>query len=199
MEEVMHFIFNFLAAAVGIYSLLIFIRIIISWFGDSASGRPVELLYRVTDPYLDCWRNILNLRLGFIDLSPVVAVAFLSLLQKILYNLSRFERISAGNIIANIFSSLWSIVSFILGFCLIVIVLRLIAYITNRDMYSSFWRVIDTISQPLLYRTNRMLFGKRIPGYLRGIITSIIVLSAIWAVGSFVMPQIAGFIARLPF
>ena len=195
----MHFIFGFLAAAAGVYSLLIFIRIIISWFGGTAGGRPVELLVRVTDPYLDWWRRKLNLSFGFLDLSPIVGIAFLSIIQNILYSLSRFERFSVGNLLAIVILSCWSAVSFILGFCLLIIFLRFIAYITNRDIYSPFWRIIDNISQPLLYRLNRLFFGNRIASYVKGIVFSMLFLAVIWIGGGFLIPLLVKIISQLPF
>jgi YggT family protein len=195
----MSLIFSLLAAAAGIYSLLILVRIVISWFGGTVTGKPIDLLTRVTDPYLDWWRRALNLRLGFLDLSPLAAVASLSVVQSIFHSISIFNRISLGNIIAILLLSIWSVVSFILGFCMIIIVLRLIAFITNRDIYASFWRVIDSISQPLLYRTNRILFRKRIPNFLKGMITSILALGAIMLGGGFLLPRLAGLLSRLPF
>jgi len=195
----MRFFFNFLAAAAGIYSLLIFIRIIITWFSGNVAGKPVNFLARITDPYLDWWRRNLNLRLGFLDLSPIAAIAFLSLVQNLLYSFVRIEKITVGNILAIILLSLWPIVSFILGFCLILILLRFIAYLTNRDMYGTFWRIIDAITQPLLYRTNRIIFGDKITGYVKGVIISFLVLAAIWLGGKLIIPQIAKLLVKLPF
>jgi len=195
----MRFLFSFLAAVAGIYSLLIFIRIIISWFSGNVTGKPVDLLSRITDPYLDWWRRTFNLRLGFLDLSAVAAIVFLSLVQNLLYSFSVIEKITVGHILAIVLLSIWPVVSFLLGLCIIIILLRLFAYLTNRDIYSTFWRMIETISQPLLYRTNRILFGNRIPGYLKGIIASFLMLTAIWILGKLIIPQIAKIFASLPF
>jgi len=195
----MRFVFSFLAAAVGIYSLLIFIRIIISWFSGNVTGKPVDLLSRITDPYLDWWRRTFNLRLGFLDLSAVAAIAFLSLVQSLLYSFSVIEKITVGHILAVVLMSVWPVVSFLLGFCIILILLRIFAYLSNRDIYSPFWRFIDALTQPLLYRTNRIIFGNRIPGYLKGIFASFLMLAAIWILGKLIIPQIAKIFASLPF
>jgi len=94
----MRLVISILSAAVSFYTLLIFIRIILSWFSNAVDSKPVELLSRVTDPYLDWWRRLLNLRLGFLDLSPLVGIAALAVLRGILYTLSRYERISIGTV-----------------------------------------------------------------------------------------------------
>jgi len=191
-------IFGVLAAVTGIYSILILVRILISWFGNFAYSKPVALLSRITDPYLDWWRHRFNIRIGFLDFSAVVGIAALSLLQNIFYSLSHSVKITIGFILAVLLFSIWNIVSFILGFCLIVIILRMIAYLTNRDIYSPFWQVIDSISQPILYRLNRIFFGNRIANYLKGIILSILSLGAIWIGGKIAVPFLARLLAGLP-
>ena len=198
MEEVMLRIISILAAVVSLYSILIFIRIIISWFAGAVDSRPVELLCRITDPYIDWWRKMLNLRLGFLDLSPIAGIAALSVLRSILYTISRYERISIGSILALVLMAVWSIASFILGFCVIVLVLRIFAFLTNRDMYTPFWKIVESIAQPLLYKTNRLIFGNRIGSYLKGIIISTLILTAIWIGGGFLMPLIANLLFKLP-
>ncbi|MDR0585213.1 MAG: YggT family protein [Treponema sp.] len=194
----MRIIMNLLANIAALYSLLILIRVMLTWFSGARYGKPVELLSKVTDPYLDWWRDTLRLRAGFLDLSPIAAMAALSLAQSIFSTIARYGRISLGIILAIVLSALWSALSFILGFCLIILVLRLIAFMTNRDIYGVFWRIIDTISQPLLYRINRIIFGKRLVNYLTGIIAAIAVLAAIWIGGRFAVRLLAGLLLRLP-
>jgi YggT family protein len=198
MEGLMRIIFGFLAACASIYSILIVLRFIISWFGGAYNVKPVQLLNRVTDPYLDWWRARLNLRLGIMDLSPVAAIAALSVLQNVLFSLSRFDRITIGAICGIVLMSLWSVISFILIFCIIILIIRIFAYMTNRNIYSPFWKVIDSISQPLLYRTNRIVFGKKIPNYLKGIIISTLAIAAVWLAGGFLVPVFARLLAALP-
>jgi len=194
----MRIIFSILSTAVSIYIILIFIRIIISWFISDGESKPLDFLRYITDPYIDWWRNKLYLRLGFMDLSPLVGVAVLSILRIILYKISQSERITIGNILGLILISLWSIASFILGFCVIVLILRIIAYLTNRDIYTPFWKVIESITQPLLYETNRLIFGNRIENFLKGIIISTIIILAIWIGGGIIMPLLATLLSKLP-
>ena len=174
---------NLLATLVGIYSLLIVIRIILTWFGNVHYGKPMELLSRVTDPYLEWWRRRLNLRAGVLDLSPIIAMAALSVLQTICSRIASKGSISLGIILAVCLSALWSAASFLLGFCCVILVLRFIAYMSNRNMYSTFWRVIDSIAQPLMYRINRIIFGKRLVRFTTGILASIAAVTAVWIGG----------------
>jgi YggT family protein len=198
MEEIMNSIFGFLAMAVSIYSILILIRIVISWFGQSVSGKPVELLYNVTDPYLNWWRRNLNLRIGFLDFSAVAGIVVLSLLQNILYTISRTGGITIGNVLAILILGICNIISFILGFFIIILVLRMIAYLTNRNIYSPFWNIIDSVSQPILYKLNRIFFGSKIGNYLKGMIFSILTLVLIWICGGIIVQLIASMLYRIP-
>ena len=196
MERTISFIFGLAASLLGIYSTLIIIRIIFTWFSGFRYSKPVAILSRITDPYLNWWRQKFNLRAGILDLSPIVAMAALSVVQTLCAAIARRGSISLGIVLVVCLSALWSAVRFLLGFCLLIIVLRLIAYFARANIYSPFWQVIDTISRPILYRINRIIFGKRIVRYTTGIIASIVVLAALMAGGSFAVQAISALLLR---
>ena len=189
---------GFLTSALGLYSLLIIIRIILTWFPGTQYSKPAQLLARITDPYLDWWRRHFPLRVGILDLSALLGVIALSVAQTICSSIARYGRISLGVILAVCLSALWSAASFVLGFCAIVLVLRLIAYLSNANMFSPFWQVIDSISRPLLYRIGRIIFGRRIVGYMTSMLVSIAVLAALWIVGRIAVVVLTGLLYRLP-
>jgi len=64
----------------AIYSLLIFARIVISW-GASPHNRLLHFLIRVTEPVLGPFRRVIP-PLGMIDISPIVVLLLLDLLQR---------------------------------------------------------------------------------------------------------------------
>ena len=194
----MKFIMGILSSFLGFYSLLIVIRIMLTWFSSARHSKPAMLLARVTDPYLDWWRRNFNLRAGILDLSPIAAMAALSVAQTVCSSIARQGRISLGSILAICLSALWSAAGFIVGFCIVVLVLRLIAYWFNSNMFSPFWQVVDSISRPLLYRINRIIFGKRIVSYLTGIIASIAALGVLWLLGHFAVRLLFGLLLRSP-
>jgi YggT family protein len=194
----MRFVMNVLAGLTSLYTLLIFIRVMLTWFSGAHYGKPVEILCRVTDPYLNFWRGIPGLRAGFLDLSPIAGMAALSLAQSIFSTIANYGRISLGIILAITLSALWSAASFILGFFIVVLALRFIAYMTNRNIYGAFWRIVDTIAQPLLYRINRIIFGKRLVNYLTGLIIAILALLALRIGGGFAVRLLLRLLPRLP-
>jgi YggT family protein len=195
----MRIVMNILASLTGLYMLLAFIRIMLTWFGSAQYGKPAEILGRITDPYLDWWRRSVPIRAGSLDLSPIAGMVFLSLLQNIFSVTARFGSISLGIILAIILSAVWSALSALLGFFLIVLILRFIAYITNRNIYGVFWHVVDLISQPILYRINRLFFKNRIINYLSSLILSSLFLLALLIAGNLAVRAGSELLLRLPF
>ena len=157
----------------GIYMVILVFRIILTWFSGMGRSGIEDFLARITDPYLNWFRRFSFLRVGFMDLSPIVALGVLSLVNRIVNMLARYGRISLGIILALTLQALWGAVSFVLGFLLIVLILRLIAYLTRQDSGSPFWRIVETISQPVLFRINRLLFRGRIVNFMTSLIISI--------------------------
>ncbi|MDR2747266.1 MAG: YggT family protein [Treponema sp.] len=190
---------NLIGGLAGLYMLLIFIRVMLSWFNISSLGRPAELLGQITDPYLDWWRRFPILRTGFLDLSPIAAMAALSLVQTACGITASYGRISLGILLAIVLQAVWSVLSFVLVFFIIVFLLRLIAYLSNRNIYSAFWKIVDSISQPVLYRITRIFYRRRLINYLAGILLSIGVLTALEIGGYFLTALLTGIFQRLPF
>jgi YggT family protein len=193
----MRIIMNLLAGAAGLYAFLILIRVMLTWFGGAQFGRPAEILGRVTDPYLDWWRRF-PLRAGFLDLSPILGMAALSLAQNIFSTIGSYGFISLGMVLAIILSGLWSVVSFFLGFFALILGLRLFAYLTGRNIYSNFWRIIEAVARPVLYRISRIIFGNRLVNYRTGMIVSVAVLLVLMIAGRLAVGLVTGLLIRLP-
>lgn len=194
----MSFLISILASVTSIYMFLIFVRIILTWFSGVSYRRAIEILSSLTDPYLNWFRRFSFLRVGFIDLSPIAAMMVLSVVNNILFTLSRYGGISLGIVLAMLLSALWSALSFILGFFIIILGLRLFAFLTNQNIYISLWRIVDTISQPVLYRINRIIFRRRLVKYLTGLLTSLAVLVVLMLVMRFGIAWVTLLLIRLP-
>jgi len=89
----MTLVLSIISTALAIYSFLIFVRIIMSWVplrSGTPSYRVYSILYDVTEPYLRVFRRYLPLvRFGnaALDLSPVVGLAVLFIVQALLSRL----------------------------------------------------------------------------------------------------------------
>ena len=181
---------RFITAIIYFYILLLSLRIILSWFQGSVSGRPWDLLIRVTDPYLSLFRRLHFLRQGMFDFTPLAAILTLVIVLRIIDAIGRFGRISLGIFLGVVTSAIWSAVAFLLVLFLIIGILRAILVAIPSSQGSrisgalgfmvepavSLVRRILPVRQPLsdrqyLYLTIAFLFVVRLlGGYLFGLL-----------------------------
>lgn len=72
-----------------IYTILLIVRIVGSWFPQLARYRIMHLIYEVTEPYLGLFRRIIPPIGGVLDLSPLLAFFALQLMEYFLIALIR--------------------------------------------------------------------------------------------------------------
>ncbi|KPK33204.1 MAG: hypothetical protein AMS24_01800 [Chlamydiae bacterium SM23_39] len=71
------------------YTLMLFVRILGSWFPALSRYPIMHFVYHYTEPYLKIFRKILPPLGGVIDLSPLLAFFALKLLQSFLLSIFR--------------------------------------------------------------------------------------------------------------
>lgn len=72
--------------AFQVYTLMIFGRIIASWFPQLYEYKLMQFVAYYTDPYLNLFRRFIP-PLGMIDLSPIVAFLCLGFIQNLMVQL----------------------------------------------------------------------------------------------------------------
>ena len=73
-----------LAQTISIYTLILLVRVLLSWFPNLDWGNPVlSTVSAVTDPYLNAFRGLIP-PLGGLDLSAIIAFLALQLIQSLL-------------------------------------------------------------------------------------------------------------------
>jgi YggT family protein len=79
---------NTLAQFLNIYLLLIFVRILLTWFPTvNWMNQLTSVLSPITDPYLNVFRSFIP-AIGGLDLSPIVAIIVLQVVAQILGSLA---------------------------------------------------------------------------------------------------------------
>lgn len=73
-------------AAFQVYTMLIFARVLLSWFRHNPYQPVVRFIYDLTEPFLRLFRRVIP-PLGMIDISPLVALLVLSVLRQIVVSL----------------------------------------------------------------------------------------------------------------
>ncbi len=77
-------IIQFLFVLINVYQIILFLRVMLSWFRiDPYSNAFARLLYALTEPVLEPIRAILP-PAGMIDFSPLVAFLLLAVIQMVL-------------------------------------------------------------------------------------------------------------------
>lgn len=69
-----------LSAALEIYSVLLVIYILLSWFPNAYQSKLGQLLAQICEPYLDVFRRIIP-PIGMISISGIVALIALNLVS----------------------------------------------------------------------------------------------------------------------
>ena len=174
---VVSLVFRMLGAATSAYLMLCIVRIFMSWFPASSGGRAAELLGRVTEPYLAPWRRVTFLRFGSMDFSPIAALAVLSAASRV-FAIASYGSLTPGLVLALVVEMIWSPVSFLLGFFIVLIVARILAYMAHWNSLHPIWRAVDAMINPALYRIQRVIYRNRIVNYMQGLATGVLVLLA---------------------
>ncbi|NET31773.1 MAG: YggT family protein [Cyanothece sp. SIO1E1] len=88
MSAALALLITALSRFLTIYLVLLFIRILLSWFPNvDWSRQPFSIVSQLTDPYLNLFRSIIP-PLGGIDFSPILAIFLLQFLQSGISQLS---------------------------------------------------------------------------------------------------------------
>ncbi len=81
MSSLVPLLFNTIVTFINIYTALLFIRILLSWFPNiNWFDPPFSILSQLTDPYLNIFRSIIP-PLGGLDFSPILALLLLQVVQ----------------------------------------------------------------------------------------------------------------------
>lgn len=177
--EVVRKVSSVLASLIGIYSLLIVIRIIFSWIDNiqranawrngyniqgqnSTISSISNVLCRLTDPYLNIFKGITSLRRSHIDFTPLVAIIVLNLFQSIFNTVAISGRITIGVILALIVKLSWeSFFAYILFFLLVLLIVRYFIGRSNSMNAQNWLNAIDPIINAPVQRVYKIFFAKK--------------------------------------
>lgn len=82
--EALSFLLQVLAQTLSIYTVVLLVRVLLSWFPNLDWGNPIlSTVSSITDPYLNAFRGLIP-PLGGLDLSAILAFLALQLVQSLL-------------------------------------------------------------------------------------------------------------------
>lgn len=197
--EIVSVIMKFLGAVVSVYTLLCFIRILLTWIPNMSYNRFTVFLGRICDPYLNLFRGIRWLIWGSFDFSPAIALCILGAASTLLGNFANAGKVSIGVLLAMIVSLAWSIVSSLLVFLIIVLVVRLLMMIFSKGGEGAFIQAFDRAISSIVFRISSTFYGKKSVTYKKALIVSAITVFAIQIAGGIVISVLTNLIGSLPF
>lgn len=192
-------IMQLLSIVLSIYSFIIFVRIILTWFQTEDFAQITAFVARITDPYLNWFRQFEFLRIGGIDLSIIAGLITLWVARSIAVNIAYAGTISFGMILAIVLTAVAGAVFFFLTIFLIMAVIRFLGALFGANTATRFWIVLDQIIEPLVHRVVTPLARGRFVSYQ----TALLIFSAIdlgvIILGRFLVSLLAGVLRSIPF
>lgn len=145
----MHEIAQIIRVVVQIEVILIFVRVLLSWFPGIPPWHPmVRLLVAFTDPVLIPFRRILP-TIGGLDFSPIVALILLQVVGNFVADL--VDTSGAGAPVAyTVANAVYNIVHAILLILIIIVLLRVVVSFLKVSPFHPAVRLIRDISTPLV-------------------------------------------------
>ncbi|BAQ60842.1 cell division protein YlmG/Ycf19 (putative) [Geminocystis sp. NIES-3708] len=87
MSNISYLVINTVTNFIQLYLILIFVRILLSWFQTAEwAGNVISFLAPITDPYLNIFRSFIP-PLGGIDFSAILAIFVLQLIPQLLISI----------------------------------------------------------------------------------------------------------------
>lgn len=193
-------IFTIVSAALSLYMIICFVRIMLSWFPGAQYSPVGRFLSSLCDPYLNLFRRF-PLRLGAFDFSPALALCVLIALSSIFTNISRGAHITLGAVLAMLLSMAWSIVNSLLLFMIVLLLVRLVVIMIQGgySAYGSLWDQFDRALSPIVFKIASPFSRRNGLPYKTALIISLLGLAAIMFAGRYAVGLLANILYSLPF
>ncbi len=195
---------SIVATLLSFYSLLIWLRIILTWIRVPGQTQENPLAYyigKVVDPYLSWFRGISSLKRSHIDLTPLVALAVLSVVQSMLRFYGAYGTITIGMVVALILQTLWSyLLSPVFWFLIILLGFRLFFFCYKRSAKTiSYITMLDSLIGGVLNWVQRIFYPKRTINDRQLVTTAMVFFIVLYIAASFVLRFLVNFFGNLSF
>lgn len=197
MNDFIFSIFKTLISIINIYYLLIFIRIIITWFPSVSYTTLGRLLSSICDPYLNWFRRFKFLRFGMLDFTPVLAIGVLMMVSSVLQNFMMMNHFSIGILLATIVGMVGSFAHSFLSIVLILLIIRLVVNLLNKDS-SDIWRNFDNVLTPIVYKISKIFAPNKIIKHRTILILSVIFTFLAMFLCDFIFGNVSNLLSILP-
>ncbi|MFA6864911.1 MAG: YggT family protein [Sphaerochaetaceae bacterium] len=159
----------FLSSVLGIYNILIWIRILFSWIqipgqmrGTQQEGPIITFIGKIVDPFLNMFKGVRGLSTKTIDFSPLLAFALLSIVKSLLQIYGQTGSLTLAVTVALILQTLYSyMISPFFVIFIILLVVRLYFCYRRTPTTIAMARGLETIIGGLLNFVQKTFFGSK--------------------------------------
>ena len=186
----------FLARLISLYSFLIWLRIILSWFSPyPREGSLTWYFSKIIDPYLNLFRSR-KFVIGYIDFSPLFAIAVLSVAQSLLTIFASFGTLRLSLVLMVLLNAFWSYgLQLFLMILIIMLVIRLIGTLTHNPGFSR----ISMITESLIRKVQAPFFPRRIVKESTLAVIALIIAVLAYFACRYVIALLMNLSLRIPF
>ena len=186
---------DFFTGMISIYMLFILLRIVMSWFTSPHSENGV--LAKLCDPYLNLFRKTGFFTIGYIDFSPIVALAVLVIAANILNHLGLAGTITFSIVLAIFIRSIWSAIYSLMFFIFIIAVIRLIIALIKPNAQSAILTTLDSLLAPVSAKISSIFV--RNSNFTTNLTLFAVVLIITYFVGNLLINFLYNNILKIPF
>lgn len=196
--DTIYTLLGFLATIISLYSTICLVRIFLTWIPSLRYNRVTMFLAKICDPFLNWFRNIHWLKVGSIDLSPILAFACLSIVSAILSSIAKLHRFSLGIILQVALQLVWSLVTSLLTIIIILLIIRLIFIFLKKDS-ASYWISVDNFLYKISSKILQIFNRKSTVNIQTSVIITLIAAILIRIFGSLLINLIGNLLIKIPF
>lgn len=196
----LHFLFTTIAAVLNLYSILCIVTIFMSWAPGLKFTSFGRFMTAITDPFLNIFRRMKFLTIGFVDFSPIIAIGVLELISSVFSHIANTGRIYLGGIIGSLIYMIWNLVSTILIIIALIVLVRWIVLLVNHGQtpYNSAWNQIDAFLEKISYKFSKIIMRKPVK-YQTSLLVTWISCAVIYLAGRIIFGYILYFCSIIPF
>ncbi len=149
-----------ISSLISLYMLVCLVRVFLTWVPSLAYSSFGRLLSQIADPWLNLFRRFNPLKRYGVDISPIFAFAVLMLVANILNQIANSRHFSITSILGFTISMVWSVVSSLLTFFNIIVLVRLVANLLNKNQ-GQIWQSIDQLLNPAIQKVTSLVTKNR--------------------------------------
>lgn len=197
-NEVLMKISLFLARVLNAYSILLWIRIIFSWFSkNNARNSYVYWMGRLVDPYLNVFKGKKS-TIGMLDFSPILAVGVIYVFESILQFYGYYGTLTLSRILYIFLTAFWSYgLSVYFWVLFIALVFKVIgAFSSNPQTRMATYTVASSAS--FVTDFVRSLSGKKLLSEKSVSIISLILVIVVYFMTRYLTVWLSSLLLRIP-